>query len=102
MSGFDHDTVKICAHRTLIEARLSKFLKQSGSTETVEEIKNLIFEGAPQDFKSYVDYLLSTFENPESTVDIDAALPVIQDAWNYFPHRFLNGRCPVEVFPSNA
>jgi hypothetical protein len=22
---------------------------------------------------------------------------VIQDAWNYFPHRFLNGRCPAEV-----
>jgi hypothetical protein len=101
MSGFDHNTVKISAHRTFIEARLSSFLKQSGSIETVEEIKNLIFEGE-QDFKSYVGYLLSMFENPKSTVDIDAALPVIQDAWNYFPHRFLNGRCPAEVFPSNA
>ena len=36
------------------------------------------------------------------SVDIDDALPVIQDAWNYFPHRFLHGRCPAEVVSIRA
>jgi hypothetical protein len=27
----------------------------------------------------------------------DAMLQVIQDAWNYFPHRALGGRCPAEI-----
>jgi hypothetical protein len=35
--------------------------------------------------------------------DIDEReLRIIQDAWNYFPHRFLNGRCPAEVFDTLA
>jgi len=29
--------------------------------------------------------------------DLDSVLPVIQDAWNYFPHRSLDGLCPAEV-----
>jgi hypothetical protein len=27
-------------------------------------------------------------------LDTDAVMPLIQDAWNYFPHRSLEGKCP--------
>jgi hypothetical protein len=83
--------------RALTEVRLSSLFKQAGSTETVASIRKQIFNCNPKDFEWYTRYLLSIFEKQKCAVDIDAAIPVIQDAWNYFPHRFLNGRCPAEV-----
>ena len=29
--------------------------------------------------------------------DLDHLLSVVQESWNYFPHRSLGGRCPAEV-----
>lgn len=97
MESHEHELTKITEYRSLVEARLSALLKQAGSTLTLDKIKNLIFDSTQKQFKSYVEELLAIFESLESAVDIDAAVPVIQDAWNYFPHRFLNERSPAEV-----
>jgi hypothetical protein len=102
MSRINLSQTETAAHRALAEARLSDLLKQSGSAETVHEIKKLIFDSAQKDFHSYVRYLIWILEKSQGAVDIDAALPVIQDAWNYFPHRFLHGRSPAEVVSIRA
>jgi hypothetical protein len=66
------------------------------SPVTVEKVIKLIFEGDFTDFHSYLAAMLAALQRSVDDID-DAALQVIQDAWNYFPHRFLNGRCPTEV-----
>jgi hypothetical protein len=37
------------------------------------------------------------FTSPDRSVDLSLVFPVIRDAWNYFPHRSLEGRCPAEL-----
>ena len=87
----------IFRHRKRTEVLLAGLLLQSGHTATLHNIKTLIFEFTQDDFNRYVRCYREIFESPKSTVDIDAAVPIVQDAWNYFPHRFLDGRCPAEV-----
>ena len=63
----------------------------------LDTIKKMIFDFASEDFRLYLFAMLKAFRYHDID-DIDqATLQVIQDAWNYFPHRFLNGRCPAEV-----
>ena len=81
----------------LTEERLAHVLQDEGSAKTVDDIKKLIFEEEAADFGSYVTALLAALNCYDVQDTDDATLQVIQDAWNYFPHRFLNGRCPAEI-----
>jgi hypothetical protein len=88
------DTARISSFRTLTEMRLSALLKRAGSAERLEAIKRLIFEESQDGLSPYVTKMLRLFESAD--VDGDIVLPVLQDAWNYFPHRSLNGQSPAE------
>lgn len=87
--------------REHIERRLAAALRESGSTLTIEEYKRAIFDGPDTSrFHAYISEALDVFG-----YDIDNAteeiISLIQDAWNYFPHHYLGGKCPAElVFPS--
>lgn len=87
---------RIVEYRTILSARILYLLVSFESEATVEEIKQLIFEhdGQTPPSEWLVD-LVDLFRAEEA--DVDSLLPVIQDAWNYFPHRSLGGRCPAEV-----
>jgi hypothetical protein len=61
-------------------------------------ISNLVFEYQPRSFETYVAQLFSLFDSLPNRIDPDTLLPVVQDAWNYFPHRSLDGQCPAELF----
>jgi hypothetical protein len=94
-----HDPIAIIGHRALTEARLAALLKHAGSAATVEEIKNIILnETSDKPASAYFANLVSLFDAPEGTMDLDAVLQVVEDAWNYFPHRSLSGQCPAELF----
>ena len=86
----------IMKHRALTEERLVGLLQGAESSVTLDTVVALIFEGEVPDFRAYVTAMLSALNCDVDDVD-DAAVEVIQDAWNYLPHRFLNGRCPAEV-----
>jgi len=76
-------------HRRRIEKRLIRLLAQTGSTATIDDIKSIIFaEDGETPFIAYVVKLSEFFGDAED------AIPVIQDTWNYFPHRRLPGSCP--------
>ena len=92
------DTNAFHSYRALTEARLSSLLEQTNSAATLDDIKRIIFYESNSRFSFYVAHATALFENRQSTIDIDTVLPVIQDAWNYFPHRALNGQCPAEIF----
>jgi len=84
--------------RQLIEKHLAALLEQTSSIVTVDAIKYVVLNIGHTHFRDYLDGMLEIFESPDSSVDIDAAIPVIQDAWNYFPHKSMKGRCPAELF----
>jgi hypothetical protein len=77
-------------------SRILYFPVSFHSEATVSDIKRLIFEhdGRANPSECFAD-MTELFRADED--DLDSLPPVIQDAWNYFPHRSLGGRCPAEV-----
>ena len=96
MNELLYNIERIVEYRTLISARILYLLISFDSEATVEDMKQLIFEhdGRTHPSEFFVG-LIELFRADEA--DVDSLLPVIQDAWNYFPHRSLGGRCPAEV-----
>jgi hypothetical protein len=88
--------INVPAYRDVIEKWLSELLQKRKSHPNIEKIKHLIFEASADDFHIYLQAMLSAFDCDADDVD-DDTLTLIQDAWNYFSHRFLGGRCPAEV-----
>jgi hypothetical protein len=87
---------RIVEYRTRLSARILYLLVSFDSEATVDDIKQLILEhdGTTHPSECFAD-MIPLFR--ASKDDLDSLLPVIQDAWNYFPHRSLGGRCPAEV-----
>jgi hypothetical protein len=97
MKGFDPDPKEIDRRRRLTEARLSRLLRKAGADISVEVIETLIFGYHHTRFKTYRARLLALFSTLENFIDKDVLLPIVEDAWNYFPHDSLNGRSPADL-----
>jgi hypothetical protein len=93
------DLVDIIGHRVATEARLSALLKQAKRPATVEDIKRLIYNWRHDErFSAYVTQMLKVCDTPLGSADIDEAVTIIQDAWNYFPRRSLKPvPCPTDL-----
>ncbi len=95
------DIDRIMEYRAALSDHISILLGRYGSTATPNDIKALIFGQDHTNRPSqWVADLVVIFKAPSE--DIGSLLPVIQDAWNYFPHRSLGGRCPAETFAELA
>jgi hypothetical protein len=87
----------IDGHRSRIDQRIVGLLEKTGSTTTLDEIKAIIFnEDEGQPFIAYVMHIVDLF-GTEGDRCINALVPAIQDAWNYFPHRL-----PQWIVPGRA
>jgi hypothetical protein len=87
----------VMRHRTRIEKRLNRLIAQTASDTTLEDIQAVIFnEDGQLPFIVYVMHIAGLFRD-DGDSHIDALIPAIQDAWNYFPHSRLDGRCPTEM-----
>jgi hypothetical protein len=96
-----HETAKIAKHRRGLEVRLAALLRESGSSITVDAYKLAIFNGPDEpNFRAYLLEALDMFGCDIDSAS-DAVVSIIQDSWNYFPHRFLEGRCPAEVLAAS-
>src|ERR1035441_10004916 len=97
------NATQLVEYRGLVEARISTLLKQARSSATLEDIKRAIPNESPTTGRAnYFADLLAMFDTPLSTIDFDASAAAVQEAWNYFPHRSLNGRCPAEIMMENT
>jgi transposase len=85
------------SYRALTEARLSDLLEQTNSAATLDDIKRLIFESDLRRPSRHFGQLIALFHSPAKSISDHVLLPVIQDAWNYFPHLLLSGQCPAEL-----
>ncbi len=93
----DADT-QIRVHRARTEVRLSALLQRAKSGATLNDIKELIFYERPErKFGEYVADLIALIDPAKTGGDLDELLPILQDAWNYFPHLRLDGLCPAKL-----
>jgi len=82
--------------REQTERQLDRELKKAGGILNVEEVMALVFEGATKTARTFLSAMLMAFDRDIDELDIER-LYLIADAWDYFPHRFLQGRCPAEL-----
>ena len=93
----DHAPQTIKMRRKATEMRLDEELRRANSFLDLRQVMALIFEADAQAFRSYLEAMLTAFDRDVDDVD-QSLLQLFQDAWNLFPHRFLDGRCPAERF----
>ena len=79
--------------RKEIEGRLIKLFRKTKPQISLHTIKQIIYlEDGSDDFHK----LISLSSNCPSDC-IEEVVSTLNDAWNYFPHRCLDGKAPVEV-----
>jgi hypothetical protein len=90
----DHESKQeILERRKEIEQELQELLIKTGSDFTVNHIKEIIYNEEGQDDLTDV---ISMFDTGQGAAELDTILEIINDAWNYFPHKIIGGLSPAE------
>ena len=85
---------QILKRREEIEEELSGLLKKIEREFDLKDIKKIIYN---EDGKEDLIRLIFEFDQGKGLTKInDNTLQLINDAWNYFPHKSLGGLCPME------
>lgn len=84
---------EIVLRRKEIEDELRDLLKVIKSDFNLEDIKDNIFNENGHD--SLTDIIVM-FDTGQGGTEIQDILETVNDAWNYFPHKILNGLSPAE------
>lgn len=85
--------LQILQRREETEQELTDLLKETGSEFDLEDIKEIIYNEDGQD--SLTD-VIAMFDNGLSVTELENVLEIVNDAWNYFPHKILAGLSPEE------
>ncbi len=83
----------ILAKRGEIEQELADFLAETKSDFTVDHIKDIIYNEDGQDDLTDV---IAMFDTGQGAAELDSILELVNDAWNYFPHKIIGGLSPAE------
>lgn len=84
---------QILERRKDIEKELLELLKETKSDFGLENIKEIIYNEDGQDDLTKV---IAMFDRGQGLSEMNEILEVINDAWNYFPHKCLDGLYPME------
>ncbi|KKP89825.1 hypothetical protein A2456_00125 [Candidatus Nomurabacteria bacterium RIFOXYC2_FULL_36_19] len=85
---------QILKRRKEIEQELVEMLEETGSNFSLEHVKDVIFYEEENDDMQKV---ISMFDRGGDISELSNILELTNDAWNYFPHKILNGLSPAEV-----
>lgn len=84
---------QILERRKEIEQELVSMLKETESDFTLDHVRDAIFhEEDNDDMMKVVDM----FDRGGDASELDNILELVTDAWNYFPHKALDGISPAE------
>jgi hypothetical protein len=84
---------EILAQRKEIEDELSEMLKETDGDFELQDIKDIIYNEGDQDDMMKV---VAMFDRGGDASELSTVLELVNDAWNYFPHKILGGLCPME------
>lgn len=85
--------LEIFMKRKEIESELENKLKEVRSDFDVEYIKQIIFE---EDGTDDLTDIIMLFDTGQGAVELQDVLETVNEAWNYFPHKILDGLSPAE------
>jgi uncharacterized protein YpuA (DUF1002 family) len=95
----DGDIVKISAMkiediRKIIERRVSEIINHYQVDITFNKIKEVVFaEDGQEDFNQLIDLFAGKISDIN---ELNRVLQIVNNVWNYFPHKCLGGLCPME------
>lgn len=84
---------EIAISRKEIEGELKDLLKVARSAYDLDDIKDIIFN---EDSHDCLTDIIAMFDTGQGGMEIQNILETVNDAWNYFPHKILNGLSPAE------
>ncbi len=84
---------QILERRKEIEQELLELLAAAESEFGLDDVKEAIFNEEETDDMMKV---VAMFDNGQGAGDLSNILETVSDAWNYFPHKILNGISPAE------
>lgn len=76
-----------------IEKELLEMLKETKSDFGLDDIKDIIYNEDGQD--SLAD-VIAMFDTGQGAAELQNVLELVNDAWNYFPHKVIGGLSPAE------
>lgn len=84
---------QILEHQKEIEQELVEMLKETESDFTLDYIRDVIFH---EDDNDDMMKVVAMFDRGGDASELSNVLELVTDAWNYFPHKVLNGLSPAE------
>ncbi len=85
---------QILERRKEIERELLEMLKETKSDFTLDHIRDVIFHEEDNDDMMKV---VAMFDHGGDASEMGNILELTNDAWNYFPHKVLDGISPAEM-----
>ncbi|MDD5071786.1 MAG: hypothetical protein PHQ42_03565 [Patescibacteria group bacterium] len=83
----------IIKKRAEIENQLNELINSMDLSVSFDEIKEMIYNEQDQ---GVLHEIVSKFDQGRGIDELNKILEVVNDAWNYFPHKCLNGLSPAE------
>ena len=90
---FPKSKKEIIQKRIDIEKQLNKIIESFNLSINFEEIKEIIYN---EKNKNTLYEILSKFERGQGVDELNKILAIINEVWNYFPHKILDGLSPAE------
>jgi len=84
---------QILERREEVEKELLEMLKETKSDFELNDIKEIIYNEDGQD--SLTD-VIAMFDTGQGVAELQNVLELVNDAWNYFPHKIIGGLSPAE------
>lgn len=85
---------EIAEYKAELEADINELLENAGSDFTLDDIKEVIYN---EEDTGDMQKIIAMFDTGEKGApEISEVLEVVTDAWNYFPHKLLDGLSPAE------
>ena len=84
---------QILERKKEIEKELLEMLKETKSDFGLDDIKEIIYNEEGQDDLTQV---ISMFDTGQGAAELQNVLELVNDAWNYFPHKVIGGLSPAE------
>ncbi|MDD4358280.1 MAG: hypothetical protein PHY30_00500 [Candidatus Pacebacteria bacterium] len=84
----------IIKERKEAEKQLENLVESTNSELSLQDVKDIIFNEKDRD--GSMKRLIDNFNKGQEINEWDEILQIIVKAWNYWPHKRLNGLCPAE------
>ncbi|MCX6754003.1 MAG: hypothetical protein NTV03_03040 [Candidatus Nomurabacteria bacterium] len=84
---------QILERRKEIEQEVIKMLKETESDFSLEHVIDVIYN--EEDSGDY-QHVVAMFDRGGDVSELSNILELVSDAWNYFPHKSINGLSPME------